>query len=279
MLRSVQAKRKSQRTCRQFEHALSFFSVWSRKGSSLERGDKRPTGQSNGLYLWALSQRANCMTNTGCNLGLLRAQGGGGRHSPWAISLSVDVLVWVVEGVHWERPFSGIWTFFLATLLLTELAGSSRVPHSLLSFPSLSLCSLLPFRYVEMKERDCKEQNSVSTQTFGETFYLNHFRACVDDFITLRYLEESDFDISVVWSLPKFLDLISQLTCKKKTLKKTLKVIKAVEDNCGPLFAQRWTVRTACWSTVLGQLNKTITCSFRTVRVRVSAAAGAESPM
>lgn len=29
MLRSVQAKRKSQRTCRQFEHALSFFSFLS----------------------------------------------------------------------------------------------------------------------------------------------------------------------------------------------------------------------------------------------------------
>ncbi len=96
MLRSVQAKRKSQRTCRQFEHTLSFFSVWSKRGSSLEQGDKWPTGQSNGLYLWALSQRANCMTNTGCNLGLLWAQGGAvvihcGR------SLSVDGLVWVVE--------------------------------------------------------------------------------------------------------------------------------------------------------------------------------------
>jgi len=94
------------------------------------------------------------MTNTDCNLGLLRAQGGAVRIHRGR-SLSVDVLVWVVEGVHWERPFSGIWTFVLATLLLAELTGSGRVPHSLLSFPSLSLCSLLPFRYVEMKERGC----------------------------------------------------------------------------------------------------------------------------
>ncbi len=154
MLRSVQAKRKSQRTCRQFEHTLSFFSVWSKRGSSLEQGDKWPTGQSNGLYLWALSQRANCMTNTGCNLGLLWAQGGQSAFTAGDLSQWMGLCGWL-KWVHWERPFSEIWSFFLATLLLGELAGSSRVPHSLLSFPSLSLCSLLPFRYVEMKEKGC----------------------------------------------------------------------------------------------------------------------------
>ncbi len=143
MLRSVQAKRKSQRTCRQFEHTLSFFSVWSKRGSSLEQGDKWPTGQSNGLYLWALSQRANCMTNTGCNLGLLWAQGGGSRHSLRAISLSGWACVGGWSGYtgkgHSQRSGHFSWPLFYWGSSLAAAGFPTRSLAFLLS-PSALFC-------------------------------------------------------------------------------------------------------------------------------------------